>query len=361
MQKQVIRKIFHIILLSVVTFSVSGLEIKGKVELKDGWQPIVFLASLGSPEDIFVASPDFVIAQTFIKPDGSFQLNTNDVPVDFMFYRLYMVRGDNTSVEFNTSNHRNYQHLLLNRNSHLVLHLSVLENHLNVKEMTGSVESESIMEFDKLYQQKQNALLGNITKAKSSYLSKDLENTIQVFVNNSGNALVALYALYHIDGKETHFLQNSDFYFDFQKNLDQDYSGTAYAQEYDELLKELIGFRDFVCQMPGVQPKWKDQLLLAQSIVILVLLVLLVFLFVKQVKKKKLPADYEEKQGLYNNLTTKQQEILLLLAKGKTNKEIALELFIELSTVKTHINNIYRQLGVGSRQEAADFYASINQ
>ena len=354
-----IRKTFHIILLTIFSLSVSGLEIKGKVELKDGWQPIVFLASLGSPDDIFVASPDFVIAQTFIQPDGSFQLTTNDVPVDFMFYRLYMVRGNNTSVEFNTTSHRNYQHLLLNRGTQLHLQLDIQENYLNVKELTGSVESKSIMEFDNIYQQKQTALLGNVTKAKSSYLSKDLENTIQSFVNNSENTLVALYALYHIDGKETHFLQNSEFYFNFQKRLDENFSGTAYAQEYDELLKELIGFRDFVCQMPGVQPKWKDQLLIAQSVVIMVLLVLLVFLLVKQAKKKKLPADLEEKQNLYSGLTTKQQEILQLLAKSKTNKEIALELFVELSTVKTHINNIYRQLGVSSRQEAADFYSSI--
>jgi len=40
-----------------------------------------------------------------------------------------------------------------------------------------------------------------------------------------------------------------------------------------------------------------------------------------------------------------------LILQGKSNKEIANELFISLSTVKTHITNIYNKLKVSSRQE----------
>ncbi len=48
-----------------------------------------------------------------------------------------------------------------------------------------------------------------------------------------------------------------------------------------------------------------------------------------------------------------KQEITVqnLILEGKTNKEIANELFISLSTVKTHITNIYGKLKISSRQE----------
>jgi len=51
-------------------------------------------------------------------------------------------------------------------------------------------------------------------------------------------------------------------------------------------------------------------------------------------------------------LTSKEIQILQLISTHKTNKEIAEELYISNATVKTHINNIYRKLGIKSRQEA---------
>lgn len=51
-------------------------------------------------------------------------------------------------------------------------------------------------------------------------------------------------------------------------------------------------------------------------------------------------------------LSEREKEILHLLAEGFRNKEVADKLFISLSTVKTHIYNIYQKLHVSSRIEA---------
>ena len=51
-------------------------------------------------------------------------------------------------------------------------------------------------------------------------------------------------------------------------------------------------------------------------------------------------------------LTDRENEILLLLAKGYLYKEIATRLFISLETVKSHIHNIYDKLQVQTRVEA---------
>jgi DNA-binding NarL/FixJ family response regulator len=52
-------------------------------------------------------------------------------------------------------------------------------------------------------------------------------------------------------------------------------------------------------------------------------------------------------------LTEREREILDMVGEGLANKEIARRLQIELPTVKSHMHNILRKLGVNSRTEAA--------
>lgn len=51
-------------------------------------------------------------------------------------------------------------------------------------------------------------------------------------------------------------------------------------------------------------------------------------------------------------LTNREAEILLGIAQGKTNKQIAASLYVSPFTIKTHLQHVYRKLGVESRTEA---------
>lgn len=55
------------------------------------------------------------------------------------------------------------------------------------------------------------------------------------------------------------------------------------------------------------------------------------------------------------SLTTKELQILKLVAEGKTNKEIAAELCLSTSTVRNHIAHIFSKLGVVNRVQATTF------
>ncbi len=66
------------------------------------------------------------------------------------------------------------------------------------------------------------------------------------------------------------------------------------------------------------------------------------------------PAD-----SLETGLTQREQALLRFLAQGKSNQMIADELNRSLHTVKTHLYNLYRKLGVGNRNQAV-YWANRN-
>ncbi|WP_057768237.1 response regulator [Lactobacillus selangorensis] len=70
-------------------------------------------------------------------------------------------------------------------------------------------------------------------------------------------------------------------------------------------------------------------------------------------KKMMTHLSTQAQPQLYEDLTKREREVLLLIAKGKSNQEIADELFITLKTVKTHVSNILAKLEVEDRTQAA--------
>ena len=60
-------------------------------------------------------------------------------------------------------------------------------------------------------------------------------------------------------------------------------------------------------------------------------------------------------QGDHGNLTPRELEILRLVAGGASNGLIARQLWVTEQTVKFHLSNVYRKLGVANRTEASHF------
>jgi len=60
-------------------------------------------------------------------------------------------------------------------------------------------------------------------------------------------------------------------------------------------------------------------------------------------------------------LTSQEQKILLLVAEGKTNKEIAAEVFLSDKTVKNYVSSILGKLNLERRAQAAAYMAKVRR
>lgn len=69
----------------------------------------------------------------------------------------------------------------------------------------------------------------------------------------------------------------------------------------------------------------------------------------RHITRSGAPSD----RGRRQRLSQRETEVVLSIARGRTNQEIAAELFISLSTVKGHISGIQAKLGLRNRVEVA--------
>jgi len=71
--------------------------------------------------------------------------------------------------------------------------------------------------------------------------------------------------------------------------------------------------------------------------------------------QRRLPADVQAKlleRAANPTLTSREIEVMKLVAAGRRDKEIAIALAISNQTVRVHVKNIFAKLGVGDRTEA---------
>ena len=104
---------------------------------------------------------------------------------------------------------------------------------------------------------------------------------------------------------------------------------------------------------------WSDNTCIAVILVLILISIALIWIKIEKIKtndlitliKTETIANKPSSENQLDKLSAKQKQVFDLIVIGKSNKEIMDELCIELSTLKTHINRIYKILGITSRQQ----------
>jgi len=73
---------------------------------------------------------------------------------------------------------------------------------------------------------------------------------------------------------------------------------------------------------------------------------------VPDVARKVVASFQQEQLPAWPNFSEREFEVLTLLCKGLSYREIGAQLFVSPNTVRFHLKNIYRKMKVNSRHEA---------
>jgi len=132
---------------------------------------------------------------------------------------------------------------------------------------------------------------------------------------------------------------------------------TSYSDEESVMASILAGARGYILKkvdtdilMRDLQRVFQGESLLDPAVT--------QHVFEKLKYLTKAPSADEAVQTL-NQLTSQEKRILSLIAKGKTNKEIAAEIYISPKTVRNYVTNILTKLNMSNRTQAATYAASL--
>ena len=263
------------------------------------------------------------IAWSPIKSDGSFSFKRNHIANKDAVYRLYVNRveaiikdtvsdgvtfilSSADSIKFHKENKLFSRYTTTNLADKEWKRLKAFENRLR-----GKVPNESLLNS-----------MDYIAKVKS--YTKDSLKILMV-------KLISIKQLENDSLLDMDIAKNPDYYLTLLGELK---ASDLDRSEYFFLEKKLAYLTQEAVERKYI---WSKAFNILLGVLVLGLSLVLVF---RNNRRSGLP-----------DLSRQERIIKNLILQGKTNKEIANELFISLSTVKTHITNIYSKLQVSGRQE----------
>lgn len=296
-----------------------------------------------------------IINKSELDSSGTFTFTGSELPDEQAFYRVHFAPSSNPTLILGYP--KNYfSFLLSNKDSiELTIKSQVLATVLQVKSTLEENDmfvplsivldylKTQIFELSDLNTDDDNE---KITKDQQSSGESYQTNQIQLLegkrrtyllnvIQQSDLALIQIYCAYYAKLN----YKNDPLIFD---RLAKGLKDKNYLESYSTSLSNYILSNSYETILVKFR-RWK-----MISIVLIVIVSMLIIYTVWSIQKR---SQAKSKPSSNEQLTSKEIQVYNLISEHKTNKEIADQLFISASTVKTHVNNIYRKLGIKSRQE----------
>lgn len=333
-------------------------RVSGQVNLGEDWQPKIFMASVNKLSDYYRTSPDMIVNTATINADGRFELVGDNLPNEQRFYRLYLMKKQNTDYDaclYVGGDDHNFVHVLLENGS----------------EVNIQTDANSVAPFGKytISGEPENRAMQDLARivfpsfyfyrikfpTELKFSEDKLHTDLKQFADTCRYPLVSLAAINNTDFDE-YFDRDTDFYRKIGNRLKVEVPNSIYTKNYLLKLK-------YYANEDSSFPTWAK---LALGLMTALIAGLFWYIFNQKKTIESLESQITtlqtppQKPNLVHTLTQKEKEIFDLIRQGKSNKEIAAALFVELSTVKTHINKLYAKLGVKNRKEVMNIQYPIS-
>ena len=277
---------------------------------------------------------------------GYFQFNGDNLPTENRIYRIHV---DLCKEEEQDKNHfsghcpLSKEIIFIANNSSTLSFPFSFSNEMFCKVIADEERAQAFLKIDSIKNDMNYAFASYRSEANRKLNTQKWFTTLQNYGELLNEPLAELYIYSFMSDRSNdlyaHYLDDlkeSDYYDKLLERLEASYPDTSYTQQYRAELKA----DKVLIDLPNAIPWW----IYALGFVCVLSLVGNFFFFGKwkQLQKEKLVAA---------SLSNQEQKVMQLILEDKSNKEIADTLFVSISTVKTHINNLYRKLSITSREE----------
>lgn len=319
------------------------------------WQNNVYLSLIEDYRKLSGVFSEQIISMHKLDSLGYFQFSGNQLDLENRIYRIHV---DNCNDAEQTQNHFEGQCedskevLFIANNNDSIEFPFTFDNQMFCRVLSNYEKANAFIRIDSIKEEMKYAYAEYRSEASRKLNNKKWFKTLQDFGSSLNEPLAELYIYAFLSDRSNNFHQyyledlKSNVYYDNLLNrLKRFYPNSPYTKQYEN---EIISDKYSIQDVKESSNQWLFYLIL---IICIVSVILNIFLLSKLFKKEKNP-----KTDLKSSLTKQEQNILQLLLQDKSNKDIADALFVSLSTVKTHVNNVYRKLNVQTREEVKNLF-----
>lgn len=297
---------------------------------------------------------DQIFQKTTSDSLGYFSFTGDNLPKLNRIYRIHVDACD--SVEGNKkhflSTCTDMESILFIANNADTLSLPVGKNQQAFCEINSTNDvSDALLQLDLL---KEELIVDVLEQPSEVAKNLTFQKWIQNFQNTSqafNEPLAELYAYNFLSNREnetySHYLKNlegSTYYEGLETRMLKTYQKASFTRQFQ---KELQADRTLILDEGDID----KGLNLMHGLYALMGIVVLSILFYTYKRGKHLKS-----KNPFETLSPQERKVLNAILEGKSNKEIATDFYISLSTVKSHINSLYKKLGMSSRTEILSYY-----
>jgi len=313
----------------------------------------IYLSLVEDYRKINGVHPEQILNKTRADSSGQFTFQGDNLNKENRIYRIHI---DNCTEEEQQTSHftghcLNSKEIVFVANNTTKLELPFgFENEMFCRIVSPNERANAFLKIDSLKNDMRFAFGTYRSEANRKVNSKKWFNILQLYGEQLNEPLAELYSYTFLSDRSNDLhsyyvedLKSSDYYDSLLNRLETTYPNSTYTNQYKaELAADKMLIAPF--EDKGL-PWW---VYLVSGVAIISFFFNLYFL--KQLKQTKHIS--EQKQSL----SSQEQKVLDLILQDKTNKEIAAEIFVSVSTVKSHINNLYKKLGVKNRDAVKSLY-----
>ena len=293
------------------------------------WAPVAYLSRIPDFTQLYSVSNESIIMKSGIDGKGRFSFDCINLPPGDHLYRLHFSKkGDPAASLIIGGQDQNHLFLVADANSDIRIRITGGRRLMTGITVAGYAPNTALQEINQIA-----GFLDTLDyygpAVNRDFVRQAVYEKLRQYADTCSNPLISLYALYH-----------SRFESDYPKN-------TAFYEKYLRKWKKEDSeyFRAFRAQLPV---RDSPNILVPVAFVIFLLIAgTIAGIFILRRKRSA--------KNPYQSLTVQERKIFSLLKDGRSNKEISEECGISLSTVKSHVNNIYSKLNISSRTDVMDY------